>query len=187
MRADAGSRAWEPAWKDGTAIVTSMAAKKGKGGSEPSDGPVIENRKARFNYEILDTLEVGIALVGSEVKSVRDGKISLGEGFVRVQENPPALLLYQVNIDEYAPAGGRGHRPTRSRLLLAHRREIAKLGRQVDQKGMSIVPLRLYFKNGFAKLLIGVGRGKAKHDKRDAIAKRDAQRDIDRASSRKRL
>jgi SsrA-binding protein len=152
-----------------------------------SDTPTIENRRARFDYSISDTLEVGIMLAGPEVKSVRSGKVSLAEGYVRVQENPPAMHLHAVSIDEYGPAAGGPQRPamTRTRKLLAHKREIAKLARQVDQKGMTIVPLKLYFKNGFAKLLIGLGKGRARHDKRAAIATRESKRDVDRAMSRR--
>ena len=151
------------------------------------DAPTIENRKARFTYTISDTLEVGIMLQGPEVKSVRDGKVSLAEGYVRVQETPPSLHLHAVNIDEYGPSAGKPNRPgmTRTRKLLAHKREIMKLARQVDQKGMTIVPLKLYFKNGFAKLLIGLGKGRASHDKRQAIASRESKRDLDRAMSRR--
>jgi SsrA-binding protein len=149
----------------------------------------IENRRARFDYHISDTLEVGIMLRGSEVKSVRDGKVSLAEGYVRVQPNPLSLYLHSVTIDEYGPAGpsgsGRQHAVGRTRKLLAHKREIAKLARQVEQKGMTVVPLRLYFKNGFAKLLIGLGKGKSKHDKRHSIAERESKRDISRAMSRR--
>lgn len=145
----------------------------------------IENRRARFDYHISDTLETGIMLRGSEVKSVRDGKISLAEGYVRVQENPPALYLHAVTIDEYGPAGGRQHAMGRTRKLLAHKREIAKLARQVDQKGMTIVPLKLYFKNGYAKVLIGLGKGKGQADKRRSIAERESKRDISRAMSRR--
>ena len=154
---------------------------------QPSQTPTIENRRARFDYTISDTLEVGIVLVGPEVKSVRDSKVSLAEGYVRVQEHPLSLYLHNVNIDEYAPAAGRPSRPalSRTRKLLAHKREIAKLARQVDQKGMTIVPLKLYFKNGYAKLLIGLGKGRAHHDKRDAIAAREGKRDIDRAMSKR--
>jgi SsrA-binding protein len=145
----------------------------------------IENRRARFDYHISDTLEAGIMLRGSEVKSVRDGKVSLAEGYVRVQENPPALYLHGVTIDEYGPAAGRQHQMARTRKLLAHKREIAKLQRQVDQKGMTVVPLKMYFKNGYAKLLIGLGQGKSKHDKRHAIAERESRREIGRAMSRR--
>ncbi len=162
-----------------------MAKKKTKTGS-----PTVENRKARFDYVISDTLEVGIALTGPEVKSVRDGQISLAEGFVRVQPSPPALYLHAVTIAEYGPAAGGGgwdrrQRTDRTRLLLAHKREIAKLARQVEQKGMTVVPLKLYFKNNWAKLLIGVGKGRSKHDKRHAIGERETKRDIDRAMSRR--
>ncbi len=157
-----------------------MARKKKK--HEPK---TIENRKARFDYAIEDTLEVGIMLEGTEVKAIRDGNISLAEGYVRVQETPPALYLHSINIGEYGPAGGRGHNALRTRKLLAHKREIQKLLRQVAQKGMTVVPLKLYFKNGYAKLLIGVGKGKRASDKRQSIATREAKRDVDRAMSRR--
>lgn len=150
-----------------------------------TDAPSIENRKARFDYHISDTLECGIMLQGSEVKSVRDGKVSLAEGYVRAQENPPALYLHSVNIDEYAAAGANGHKMARTRKLLAHRREILKLVRAVDQKGFTIVPLKMYFKNGYAKVLVGLGEGKKAYDKRQAIAKRESDRSIQRAMSRR--
>lgn len=147
--------------------------------------PTIENRRARHDYEILDTIECGIALLGSEVKSVRDGKVSLAEGYVRVTPSPPGLELYSVNIAEYAPAGPAAHNPTRTRRLLAHRREILKLARQVDQKGVTLVPLRMYFAKGYAKVLVGLARGKSAHDKRRSIAQRETRREIERAMTRK--
>lgn len=178
----------------------SGGGKSGKGG-DGADGPQIENRKARHDFHILDTIECGIVLQGSEVKSVRDGKMSLGEGFVRVEgygakaRGParrswaPGLYLHGVNIGEYAPAGRAGsvgqHLPTRVRSLLAHKREMAKLAKQVEVKGMTLVPLKVYFKNGKAKVLIGVARGKQAHDKREAIAERETRRDMDRAMSRR--
>ncbi len=150
------------------------------------DERTIENRRARFDYHISDTLEVGIMLRGSEVKSVRAGKVSLAEGYVRVQDEPSGLYLHSVTIDEYGPAAGATqHSLGRVRKLLAHKREIAKLARQVDQKGMTIVPLKLYFKSGYAKLLIGLGLGKSSHDKRRSIAERESKRDIGRAMSRR--
>ncbi|MBX3363394.1 MAG: SsrA-binding protein SmpB [Phycisphaeraceae bacterium] len=161
--------------------AAAVAASKSK-----HDSPTIENRRARHEYHILDTLECGIVLIGSEVKSVRAGAISLGEGFVLIEGDPPQLRLHQVHIAPYDPAGVTAHDPTRPRTLLAHRREILRLARQVDAKGMTLVPLKLYFKNGFAKIVVGVARGKAEHDKRHDIAKREAQRDIDRAMSRRR-
>lgn len=165
--------------------------------------PVIENRKARFDYIIVETLETGMSLTGSEVKSIRDGKASLAEGFVRVEggmavrktaaknRRPSALglFLHQVNIAEYPPAGPVGsvgqHHPTRVRPLLAHRREITRLAKEVQVKGVTIVPLKIYFLKGKAKLLIGLAKGKTHADKRETIAKRDAQRDMARAMSKR--
>lgn len=150
-----------------------------------SNEPTIENRRARHEYSIAETLEVGIALVGTEVKAVRAGIVSLGEGFVMARAEPPALVLHQVSIGEYAPAGGQQHRLDRTRTLLAHKREILKLARILETKGVTIVPLKLYFKNGRAKLLIGVGTGRAEHDKRRAISDRESQREIQRALSKR--
>lgn len=149
--------------------------------------PEIVNRRARHEYHIDDTLEVGVVLQGSEVKSLRDGKASLAEGYVRAEESPPGLYLHGVQIDEYPPAAGSGqHAPRRVRTLLAHKREAMKLARASAQKGFTIVPLRLYFKNGRAKILIGLARGKAAFDKREDARKREAKRDIDREMSRRR-
>lgn len=171
------------------ATPTSSSSGPAKGDAKPA-GPYIElvaeNRKARHDYFIDDTLECGVVLHGSEVKSVRDKHVSINEGFVRVQESPPTLMLYQVHIGEYKPAGVLGHRPVRARVLLAKRAEIVKIARRFT-KGMTIVPLKLYFKDGWLKVLIGIGHGKQAHDKRHSIAQRDAKRDIDRAMSRKRL
>lgn len=150
-----------------------------------------------------------MVLKGSEIKSIRDGKVSLGEGYVRVEyaasgltggkkkaakakptrSDGPALWLHSVNIAEYAPAGPTGsnaqHAPTRTRKLLAHKREIAKLAREVQQKGVTLVPLKIFFQNGKAKLLVGLAKGKTNVDKRESIAKREMQRDIARAVSRR--
>ena len=150
-----------------------------------SDTPTVLNRKARHNYLIEETFEVGVALVGSEVKSIRDGQVSIAEGFVRVEEDPPGLFLHGVHIMQYAPAAGRQHPPARVRRLLAHKREIRKLAALVKQKGVTIVPLKLYFSHGWAKVEIGVARGKRQSDKRQALKTREARRDIDRAMSKK--
>lgn len=158
-----------------------MAGRKKK----HDDTPTFVNRKARHDYEIIDTLEVGIVLIGSEVKAIRDGLASLGEGFVTVKELPrPALTLHGVHIGVYPAAGPIQHTPVHDRALLAHKREIEKLARQVDQKGMTIVPLKMYFKQGLIKLTIGVARGLAAYDKRRAIAERDNDRELKRAMSR---
>lgn len=147
----------------------------------------MENRRARHDYHIEETLECGIRLTGTEVKSVRNGQVSLAEGYVRATENPPALTLHGVHIAEYAPAGeARQHDPGRVRALLAHKREIRKLAARTRSKGVTIVPLKMYFTNGRAKLLVGVGRGKRKSDKRQDIATRETQRDMERAMGTKR-
>jgi SsrA-binding protein len=146
---------------------------------------VIENRRARFDYHIGETLEVGIILVWSEVKSVRDSKVSLAEGYVRANEDPLELSLHGVNIAEYPPAGAHQHTPTRVRNLLAHKKEVLRLAKESSRKGMTIVPLKMYFKNGYAKLLVGVAEGKTQSDKRHTIAKREADRDIARAMSKR--
>lgn len=159
-------------------------AKKKKG---KTDAPTFENRKARHEYFIEDTMEAGIVLWGSEVKAIRDGRVSIGEGYISVEEHPkPRLVMHQVDIGAYQPSGALNHRPKRDRVLLAHKREIEKLARQVEQKGVTLVPLKLYFNSdGRAKVLVGLARGKQSHDKRHAIAERQVQRDLQRAMSRK--
>ena len=199
-----------------------MSKAKGNKKGDASNERTIENRKARYDSTILDTLETGIVLKGSEVKSVRAGIVSLAEGYVRVEATPPAsptsraaaasrataeggetprrrrkssrwdgpaLWLHSVNIGEYGPAGPTGsagqHAPTRTRKLLAHKREIMRLAREVQQKGVTLVPLKIYFKNGKAKLLVGLAKGKTAVDKRHSIAKRESDRDIARAMSKR--
>lgn len=155
--------------------------------SKPTHEPEIENRKARHDFQIGETLECGMVLRGSEVKSIRAGQASLAEGFVMARMDPPSLELHGVHISEYPPAGrDRQHPAVRSRRLLAHATEIKKLALAMQAKGASIVPLKIYFKNGFAKLLVGVGTGKKAHDKRDSIKERESKREIDRAM-RKRV
>ena len=156
-----------------------MASRKRSGGV--SNEPVIENRRARHDYRIGDTLECGIELRGTEVKSIRDGKASLAEGWIKVQDAPLGLTLHGVHVAEYPPAGPRQHEPTRTRRLLAHKREIRKLFQAVGNTGTTLVPLKLYFKDGRAKILLGIAEGRRKADKRQDIERREAQRDIDRA------
>ncbi|MFM9958916.1 MAG: SsrA-binding protein SmpB [Phycisphaerales bacterium] len=160
-----------------------MASGKDKKISEPE----ITNRRAYHEYHISETLEVGLMLVGTEVKSIRAGRASLAEGWVKADLSPPRLLLMGLHIDEYT-AAGRGnlqHRPTRTRTLLAHTREVRKLHDKAQIKGFTLVPLKMYFKGGRVKLLVGVGEGKKAHDKRDTLKKKDAQRDMARAMSRR--
>jgi len=159
---------------------------KGKAAKSKPD-PQIVNRRARHQFEILDTLEVGVVLIGSEVKSVRAGKVSLAEGYVRAQESPLALTLHGVHIAEYQPAGVFNHDPDRMRILLAHKAQVRSLASQSQSKGVTIVPLKMYFKNGRIKLQIGVARGKTKTDKRQDLREREHKREMERAMVRKRL
>ena len=161
-------------------------AKKKKDNANENEA-VIENRRARFEYTIGETLECGIVLHGWEVKSVREGKVSLAEGYVRASDSPPELVLHSVNIAEYGPAGKGNLKdaPTRNRKLLAHKREITRLWKSSQLKGNTLVPLKIYFKNGFAKLLVGVGTGRKSYDKREAIKERETKREVLRAMSRR--
>lgn len=163
-----------------------MSGKGRKKTSGKPGEPTIHNRRARHDYFIDDTLECGIKLTGTEVKSVRNGRVSLAEGYVRASEDPIALELHGVHIAEYPPAGEHHqHIPTRVRPLLAHRREIRKLAIRTREGGVTLVPLKVYFVGGRVKVLIGVARGKRRADKRQEMSKREAQREIDRAVSRR--
>ena len=155
--------------------------------SKETHEPEIENRKARHDFQIGETLECGMVLRGSEVKSIRAGQASIAEGFVMARMEPPTLELHGAHIAEYPPAGrDRQHPPVRVRRLLAHATEIRKLALAMQAKGASIVPLKIYFKNGVAKLLVGVALGRKKGDKRQAIRERETRRDIEREMSRRR-
>jgi SsrA-binding protein len=150
--------------------------------SEKQQGPgtVAENRKARHDYEIEERYEAGIVLTGSEIKSVRGGKVNLRGSYARIVNGE--VVLYDAHISPYEQSGKFfNHNPTRPRKLLLHRREISRLLGQVREKGLTLVPLRVYFKNRRAKVENGVARGKKLYDKRQDLAKRDAQRDIERA------
>lgn len=157
-----------------------------KNKKKKTDAPTFENRRARHEYFIEDTIETGIVLWGSEVKSIRDGRCSIAEGYVSIETSPQLrMVMHQTDIGMYQPSGNLNHMPKRDRVLLAHKRELLKLARQVEQKGVTLVPLKLYFKEGRAKVLVGLARGKQSHDKRHAIAERDAQRDLQRAMSKR--
>lgn len=138
--------------------------------------PVAENRKARFNYEILDTLEAGIQLHGTEVKSLREGRSNIAEAYAG--ESQGELWLFNAYIPEYQQASRFNHETRRPRKLLVHRKEMNKLIGAVAQDGLTLVPLRVYFnKRGMAKVLLGLARGKKTHDKRQSVKQRDWQRD----------
>jgi SsrA-binding protein len=140
---------------------------------------VATNRKAFHEYEIHDTFEAGLVLLGTEIKSIRAGRASLQEGYVAIEGNEAWLM--NVHIAVYEPASRQNHDPKRRRKLLLHRREIDRLASRVKEKGYTIVPVRLYLKDGRAKVEIGLARGKRQYDKREAIARRDSQRQVDRA------
>jgi len=145
---------------------------------------VAENRKARFRFEILDSLECGIQLQGSEVKSLRDGKLSLDESYARVKEGE--VWLVGADIAEYPQATLWNHAPKRPRKLLLRREERQKFAAQAHDKGLTLVPLKVYFNaRGLAKVQLGLCRGKKLHDKRQSLKKAESQREIDRALRRK--
>lgn len=162
--------------------ITVMAKRQD---DKPSGRASIVNRKARFNYDIIETYEAGLVLVGSEVKSLRSGSASLTEAYVRIIAGQPCLI--GANIPPYAQAGRDNHVPDRRRKLLLHAREINKLTGAVAERGFTIVPLKLYFNaRGYAKLQIGLAKGKTTHDKRRQIRDRDMRRDTDREMRRYR-
>ena len=144
---------------------------------------VATNRKARHDYFLLETLEAGIALQGSEIKSIRAGQISLKEAYVRIDGEQAWLV--NAHVAPYDPASRENHDPLRDKKLLLHKKEIKKLWDEVRQKSTTIIPLRVYLSRGRAKVEIAVAKGKRKYDKRQDLKKKDAQREIDRALNKK--
>jgi len=140
---------------------------------------VATNRKASFEYFLLEHFEAGLALQGTEIKSERSGQISLAEAYVRV-DNPTEAWLIEAHIAPYEPASRYNHDPKRPRRLLLHRKEIREMWDAVRLKGVTIVPIRVYLKDGRAKLELAIAKGKKLYDKREAIAKRDLERETDR-------
>ena len=157
----------------------SKSKKKKKSQADPNEKTVSDNRKARHKYDVLDTLECGLVLVGSEVKSLRNGKLSLAESYARVRGGE--VWLIGADIPVYAEASFMNHDPKRPRKLLLHQQQIRKFANQAHEKGLTLVPLKVYFKKGRAKLLLGLCRGKKLHDKRETLKKADSQRQIQRA------
>jgi len=137
---------------------------------------VANNRRARFEYEILETWEAGLLLQGTEVKALREGRVNLGDAYGEIRGGEGWIV--KMHIGPYEMGNRENHEPFRRRKLLLHRREIRKMLPKLEEKGLTLVPLRLYFKDGRAKLELGLGRGKKMHDKRDAKAKQDVQRRI---------
>jgi len=163
-----------------------MAHSNPKKSSKAEDGNekvIAQNRRARHEYDILETLECGIVLVGSEVKSMRAGHISLEDGYARVREGE--LWLIGCDIQEYSYANQMNHLPKRSRKLLLHRRELRNFASRAKEKQLTLVPLKMYFKEGRAKVLLGLCRGRKLYDKREVMKEKTMKREMDRAVKRK--
>jgi SsrA-binding protein len=160
---------------------TMNAAKKG---DQERNKIVAQNRAASYNYELLDKLEAGLILVGTEVKTLREGKGTLREAYAEIRAGEPWLVNF--HIPEYQPGGPRNHDPLRRRKLLLNRREIDRLVVQTQQKGMTIVPLKIYFRDGLAKCELAVARGKKFHDRRESERQKEAKREADDAIYRSR-
>lgn len=139
----------------------------------------IKNRKARYEYEFIDTYEAGIVLKGTEIKSIREGKVNLMDGYCYFNGNE--LFLKGIHISPYSQSSFYNHESTRERKLLLHKRELAKIKSKLDEKGLTLIPSRLYInKRGFAKVEIALAKGKKLHDKRDSIKEKDVKRELDR-------
>ncbi|WP_085991406.1 SsrA-binding protein SmpB [Oceanobacillus senegalensis] len=141
---------------------------------------IAQNKKARHDYKIEDTFEAGIVLRGTEIKSLRNGRVNIKDSHARIDRNGEVQLV-NMHIPEYEQGNQFNHDPTRSRKLLLHRKEIDKLIGLTQQQGYAIVPLKIYIKNGYAKVLIGLGKGKKKYDKREDLKRKQMKRDVDRA------
>jgi SsrA-binding protein len=144
-------------------------------------GDIATNRQASYRYELLDRLECGVALAGTEVKSLRNGTAQIKDGYAQIRDGE--LWLHNVHIPPYGPASRENHEPERPRKLLAHRREIDRLVAKVNERGLTLVPTRIYFVGARAKVEIALARGKDRFDKRETIKGRDVRRDIERALS----
>jgi SsrA-binding protein len=152
--------------------------------AEGATRTLAENRRAFFDYQIERRIEAGIALLGSEIKSVRGGHVNLRDGYARVENGE--VWLRNVHIAPWTQASYANHEPTRPRKLLLHRSEIGQLAGELSQKGFTLVPLRLYVRNGVAKVELGVARGKKRYDKREAIRRRELEREVESALRRAR-
>jgi SsrA-binding protein len=161
-----------------------MATNKIDSSNRPGGRKIIaSNRKARHDYTILDTIEAGIALTGTEVKSLRSGRASLVDGFATITDDE--LWLRNVHIAEYAEGTWTNHAPRRVRKLLVHRMELDRLAGKLKEGGLALIPLSMYFKDGRVKVELGLGRGKKSYDKRQDMAKRDADRELARYAGRR--
>ncbi|USK33502.1 SsrA-binding protein SmpB [Bacillus sp. F19] len=140
---------------------------------------VAQNKKANHDYSIEETYETGIVLQGTEIKAIRAGRVNLKDAFARVQQGE--VFLHNMHISPYEQGNRYNHEPLRTRKLLLHRKEISKLIGLTKEEGYALVPLKVYLKNGFAKVLLGLGKGKKKYDKREDLKKKEAKREVERA------
>jgi len=151
---------------------------------EQAQKSIAENRKAFHDYHILETFEAGVQLVGTEVKAIREGNVNLRDSFARVDDGE--VWVYNIHINPYSHRGYSDHEPTRKRKLLLHRQEIRKLIGRTVERGMTLVPTRMYFKNGHVKIALGLAKGKQAHDKRETIKRREADRETRAAVKERR-
>lgn len=157
---------------------SSGSAKKSE--EKPAYKVISENRKARHEYEIIETIQCGIELSGTEVKALRLGKCTLQDSFARIEDSE--AWLYNCNISQYEFGNRFNHEPTRKRKLLLHAREIFRLNQRIKEKGLTLIPLRMYFKRNWVKVDLALARGKQLYDKRESVSKRDSKRQLDRLS-----
>ena len=143
--------------------------------SRATEKVIADNRKARHNYTLFDTVEAGIVLLGTEVKSIREGRVNLRDSYGRVEQGE--VFLYNIHISPYSHRGYADHEPLRRRKLLLQKREIRKLIGKVVERGMTLVPVRMYFKNGLVKVAVSLAKGKREHDKRETVRRREADRE----------
>jgi SsrA-binding protein len=165
-------------------ITVFMATKKKKVQTKPGEKVITVNRRARHDYFIEESFEAGIVLVGSEVKSLRDGRANLTDSYARI--NKGEAVLVNAHISHYPAASMLNHEPTRTRKLLMHKREIDRLTGKVKERGLTLIPLRLYFKEGKAKVELGLARGKKTYDKRDTIKEKAVRRELERSMKSRR-
>ena len=152
--------------------------------TKPGEKPIADNRKAFHDFHILDTFEAGVALLGTEVKAIREGRVNLRDSYARAEAGE--IWAYNIHISSYTHRGYADHEPTRRRKLLLHRDEIRKLIGKTTERGMTLVPTRMYFKNGRVKLAVGLAKGKKAHDKRETIKRREAERETRAAIKERR-
>jgi len=162
-------------------LVVALAEKSER---EKAQSSVAENRKAFHDYHLLETFEAGLVLLGTEVKAIREGRVNLRDSFARVEDGE--VFLYNVHISPYSHRGYADHEPLRRRKLLLHRNEILKLIGQTVEKGMTLVPVRMYFKNGRVKVAVSLAKGKKEYDKRETIKRRETDRETRAAIKERR-